>query len=133
MSLLAYDKKNNTFSNDISQVNDDLPKYFKFLKKNELNVSNDAISEPINAELLDSYIIPNKITSMIDVPLRSEGEMIGLICFEHTETPHVWTNDEKKFTQSLAQLLSLALETSKKKEYRIELEKNNWTEGAIDI
>ena len=77
----------------------------------------------MNAELLNGYIIPNEITSMIDVPLRSEGKMIGVICFEHVKMSHAWSSEEQKFTQSMSQLLSLALETNKKREYRNELEK----------
>ena len=123
VSLLSYQKVKNLFINENPLVKDQLPNYFKFLKKNELIVSDNAKIEPINSELLESYIIPNEVTSMIDVPLRSEGEMIGVICFEHVKTQHSWSNDEKKFTQSVAQLLSLALETKKKREYRVELEK----------
>jgi len=123
VSLLSYKKVNNLFSNESSLFKNKIPNYFKFLKKNQLIVSNNAKIEPINAELLESYIIPNDITSMIDVPLRSDGKMIGVICFEHVKTHHLWSNDEKKFTQSVAQLLSLALETKKKREYRVELEK----------
>lgn len=123
VSLLSYKKANDVFSNENSLAMEQLPKYFKFLKKNELIVSNNAKIEDINSELLESYIIPNEITAMIDVPLRSEGEMIGVICFEHVKTEHSWSSDEKKFTLSVAQLMSLALETKKKREYRMELEK----------
>lgn len=122
-SLLSYMRSDNSFVNqqilDITQ----LPIYFKSLKKNKIIISNNTANDPIMAELLKSYLIPNKITSMIDVPLRSEGKMIGVICFEYREVQHDWTIDEQRFTQSLAQLLSLALETEKKREYRIALEK----------
>lgn len=123
VSLLSYCKSKKLFTNENSLVKNKFPNYFKFLKKNELIVSDNARIEPINSELLESYIIPNEIMSMIDVPLRAEGEMIGVICFEHVKDKHSWTSDEKKFTQSVAQLLSLALETKKKREYRIQLEK----------
>jgi two-component sensor histidine kinase len=123
VSLLSYNKVNNLFTNEDTLSKEQVPNYFKYLKKNEFIVSDNARIEPINSELLESYIIPNEITSMIDVPLRSDGKMIGVICFEHVKTPHQWSNDEKKFTQSVAQLLSLALETKKKREYRVKLEK----------
>ena len=123
VSLLAYNKALDLFSSENPLFKNKLPNYFKFLKKNELIVSDNAKTISVNRELLDSYIIPNEITSMIDVPLRSEGEMIGVICFEHVRAQHSWSDDEKKFTQSVAQLLSLALETKKKREYRVQLEK----------
>ncbi|RYM33773.1 GAF domain-containing protein [Brumimicrobium glaciale] len=123
VSLISYACSDNMFSNQMTLDIAQLPNYFKFLKKNVIIVSNDTMNNPMTSELLDSYIIPNKITSMVDVPLRSEGKMIGVICFEYIEIQHSWTDDEQLFIQSLAQLLSLALETKKKKEYQIALEK----------
>lgn len=121
-NLLAYNQKKEAFTKEGSLDGKVFPKYFKFLKKNEIIVSDDARSEPMNEELLDAYLIPNDIYSMIDVPLRSEGEMIGVICFEYTGQFHAWTEEEQKFTQSVAQLLSLTLETDAKRKYRERLE-----------
>ena len=123
VSILSYNRCENLFINQTTLNIAQLPNYFKLLKKNEIIVANNARKEPLISELLDSYILPYKITSMIDVPLRSEGKIIGAICFEHVIFQHTWTNDEQKFTQSLAQLLSLSLETRKKREYQIELER----------
>jgi len=122
-SLLSYSSHTNEFHQEKSLSKKQLPNYFKFLSKNEFIVSHDALKEPMNTELIQHYLVPNTITSMIDVPLRSEGKMIGVLCFEHIIEPHLWTDSEQKFTQSLAQLLSLALETKKKKKYQLELER----------
>lgn len=123
ISLNSYQSSINKFNVEDSLRDSHLPNYFSYLKKGEIIVSNNASKEIINKELLDIYINPNQITAMIDVPIRSEGEMIGVICFEHVKIKHEWTMEEQKFTQSLAQLLSLALETNKKKLYREKLEK----------
>lgn len=120
---MGYSKKLNKFDSSGSLEKKDFPKYFKNLLKNEIIVSNDAKSEPINYELVESYLNYYQITAMIDVPLRSEGKMIGVICFEHVKNSHDWSYEEMKFTQSVSQLLSLALETKKKTEYRNKLEK----------
>ena len=121
-SIHSYDASTNSFKEEESLYKRDLPNYFNFLTKNKIIVSEDALSEKMNMELVEGYLVPNQIKSMIDVPLRSEGEMVGLICFEAVEEIHQWTNAEKKFTQSLAQLLSLAIETNKKNALREELE-----------
>jgi two-component sensor histidine kinase len=121
--IMAYSKGSKSFESTGVLCKKDLPIYFNNLLRNEIIVSADAQSEPVNTELLDNYLKANDITSMIDVPLRSEGKMIGVICFEHVKMKHEWSNEEKKFTQSLAQLLSLALETKEKKEYRGKLER----------
>lgn len=122
-SILAYKRSENNFYSQPDLYKSQFPNYFNFLKKNKIIVSNNTLKSPIISELLESYLIPNRITSMIDVPLRSEGKMIGVICFEFVDVKHNWSIDEQRFTQSLAQLLSLALESEKKREYRIALEK----------
>lgn len=123
ISLNSFRSSINTFKveGDLKEL--ELPNYFNYLKKGEIIVSNDARKAKINSELMSIYIDPLKITAMIDVPIRSEGEMIGVICFEHVDKQHEWTMEEQKFTQSVAQLLSLALETNKKRIYREKLEK----------
>ncbi len=121
--IMAYSKDSNSFESIADLNKKELPKYFKHLMRNEIIISNDAQSELVNAELLENYLKANNITSMIDVPLRSEGNMIGVICFEHVRAARKWNNEEKKYTQSLAQLLSLALETKEKNEYRNKLER----------
>lgn len=122
-SLLSYNVQLNSFKKESPLKQIDVPNYFQFLKKNEIIIANDAPSEKMNEELIESYIIPNQISSMIDVPIRSGGEMIGVVCFEHVNKRVKWTASEKNFTLFIAQLISLSIETDKKKQYRIELEK----------
>ena len=122
-SLLSYNGELNSFKKEPSINQIDVPNYFEFLKKNELIIANDALTEKMNEELVESYIIPNQISSMIDVPIRSGGEMIGVVCFEHVDNKVEWTEYEKNFTLSIAQLISLSIETDKKNKYRTELEK----------
>jgi len=121
-SLMSYAKAGMVYNVEQALNRKDLPEYFKGLVKNEIIVSEDAVAEELNHELVDIYLNPNKIKSMIDIPIRSEGEMIGVVCFEEVNNYRKWTNEEKKFTQSLAQLISIALETNKKKNYRLKLE-----------
>lgn len=122
-SLDAYFSSSDNYKIESSLTEELLPNYFHHLKRGEIIVSNEAHKAPINAELISMYIKANSITSMIDVPIRSEGKMIGVICFEHVGICHNWTIEEQKFTQSISQLFSLALETNKKRIYAEKLEK----------
>ena len=91
-SILSYNSIDDSFSKEASIKQVDVPNYFNFLKKNEIIISNNASKEEINYELLDTFIIPKQITSMIDVPIRSEGKMIGVVCFEHVNKKVTWTD-----------------------------------------
>lgn len=120
--LMAYTNEKKCYSQGMTLEKSNLPNYFQYLEKNKIIVSDNAQSELMNVELLDSYLIPYDIQSMIDVPVRSEGQMTGVICFEHVGKKHKWKREERKYAQSIAQLVSLALETEKKNNYRHQLE-----------
>lgn len=122
ISVQSYNAETDGYREEPPLKMKELPNYFKYLTKNKIIFSNDAVAEEMYQELVDSYLIPNQIKSMIDVPLRSEGKMIGVICFEAIKEIYEWTESDKKFTQSLAQLFSLAIETNQKNTYRKELE-----------
>lgn len=121
-NVLAYDAINGNFYNEGSIKRKEIPNYFKFLEKDEIIVADDALNYEMNKELIDSYIIPNKVTSMMDVPIRSEGKMIGVVCFEHVDKPVTWTEADINFSQSISHLLSLCFETNKTNQYKQELE-----------
>jgi two-component sensor histidine kinase len=50
----------------------------------------------------------------MDVPVRIEGEMIGVICFENVGCPREWTLQEQKYGLVAAQMLSLTIESHNK-------------------
>lgn len=122
INVLAYDAFYNNFYSEKSIKRQEIPNYFKFLERDEIIVANDALNYEVNKELLDSYIIPNKITSMMDVPIRFEGKMIGVVCFEHIDKPVEWTDADINFSQSISHLLSLCFGTNNTNQYKQELE-----------
>jgi two-component sensor histidine kinase len=121
--LLAYDLKSDTFNNE-GEVNElDCPFWFNHINRNDIVISADARKESFNKELLDNYLIPFNIFSMMEVPILSGGKLKGIVCFENTDKIREWTNDEQHFALALTQLLTLTLETKEKNIYRDELEK----------
>lgn len=101
----------------------DMPAYFKLLETQEIITTDDTLHDLRTAELLDSYVRPYGITSMMDVPIRIEGQMIGVVCFENTGIPRKWDLTERKFGLFIAQLISLALETTERQNSQHNLEK----------
>ncbi|MGL4599052.1 MAG: GAF domain-containing protein, partial [Bacteroidia bacterium] len=68
----------------------DLPNYFKLLENSEIILTTDSATDPQTAEIAQSYIVPTGIRSMIDIPIRIEGRVVGLLCFEELEAMRVW-------------------------------------------
>lgn len=100
----------------------DMPHYFKLFETKKLIITSDALNNPQTKELIDSYLIPNNICSLMDIPIRIEGDIVGVLCFEHTHTVREWNLQEQKFGLVIAQMISLALETSERKKAYSKLE-----------
>jgi PAS domain S-box-containing protein len=89
----------------------DAPNYFKLLQTKEVITSNDVLNDSRIHELIGDYIKPNNILSMIDIPLRKEGEMIGVLCFEETVERRDWEPTEQKFAMLMGHFISIQIET----------------------
>ncbi len=92
-----------------------LPNYFKLFETEKIIITNDCLNSPVTEELKDIYLEPHDIQSLMDIPIRIEGEMIGVLCFENVGKKREWNLLEQKFGLVSAQLISLALETNHKK------------------
>lgn len=121
--LLAYKRKKNEFYKEPSLNKADLPLYFEHIRKNDIIISIDVQQEIFNKELLNDYLVPLDIQSMMEVPIISGGKLKGIICFEHLNNKKDWTNDEQHFAVALTQLFIITMETREKNHYRSELEK----------
>ncbi|MCE2711378.1 MAG: GAF domain-containing protein [Cryomorphaceae bacterium] len=121
-SLLAYDKLRDEFYKEGPLEREVFPIWFRYMQRNDIIISTDARNEPFNSELVEPYLIPLDIHSMMEVPIISSGQIKGLICFEHTGEIRQWSNDEQHFAIALTQLLTLSLETKEKNSYRDQLE-----------
>ncbi len=101
----------------------DYPAYFKALAKEELIAAHDAHNDPRTREFLDSYLAPFGITSMLDVPIRLKGQIIGAVCYEHVGPPRKWTMAEQNFAHAPADYISLAMEAEERRQAEEELAK----------
>lgn len=100
----------------------EMPTYFMLFETEKIIVATNAQASPYTSELNETYLIPNGIVSLMDIPLRSEGEIIGVICFEQVKQTRNWTLNDQKFGLIAAQMVSLAIETHKRKLAQQELE-----------
>lgn len=90
----------------------DYPKYFQELENERIVAADDAQTDPRTAEFTAGYLAPLGITSMLDVPIRSEGRMIGVICHEHIGPKRRWMLEEQHFAASAANTVALAIEAA---------------------
>lgn len=100
----------------------EMPTYLSLFKSEKIILAPDAQNSPYTSELNESYLVPNGIISLMDIPLRSEGEIIGVICFEQVDLFRDWSVKDQKFGLIAAQMVSLAVETHKRKLAQQQLE-----------
>jgi len=93
----------------------DYPSYFKALEEGAFIAAHDAHNDPRTKEFSDSYLSPLGITSMLDVPIRLKGEVVGVVCYEHVGPARKWTMEEENFARSPADYVSLAMEADERR------------------
>lgn len=103
------------------QLND-VPKYFAALQHRKMLPSEHAQSDPFTSELVESYLKPLGITSLLDAPILVAGNVAGVVCHEHVGVPREWTTEERDFAASIADLLGTKLRVAELHQLRSMLE-----------
>jgi signal transduction histidine kinase/ActR/RegA family two-component response regulator len=101
------------------------PNYFKHIKEEALIIAHDAKTHPATKELADDYLIPEGITSMLDVPIRSGNRVIGVVCFEHMGAGREWSINEQMYARTLADVIALNYENEQRKKAEAQIVNNN--------
>jgi PAS domain S-box-containing protein len=87
----------------------DFPAYFKAMRSGRVIDAHDALTDPRTSEFTDDYLRPLGIVAMLDAAIRFGSEVVGTVCLEHVDTPHVWQGHEIEFAGEVADQFSLAL------------------------
>ena len=93
----------------------DYPSYFKALEEGAFIAAHDAHKDPRTKEFSNPYLSPLGITSMLDVPIRLKGDVLGVVCYEHVGPARRWTMEEENFARSPADYISLAIEADERR------------------
>ncbi|HEY4781290.1 MAG TPA: GAF domain-containing protein, partial [Chthoniobacterales bacterium] len=90
----------------------DCPAYFEALASKQPIVADRALKHAATSGLAENYLKPLEISSMLDAPVWVCGEVVGVLCHEHTSLARDWSAEEIDFVSALASMVSLALEES---------------------
>jgi signal transduction histidine kinase len=85
------------------------PAYFAALEEERTLAVQDAHSDPRTRELVDSYLLPHGISSMLDAPIRHRDRLVGVVCHEHVGAPMAWPLEAQSFAGSMADFAARAL------------------------
>ena len=84
-----------------------LPHYFEALDAQRQIVIGSVRDQ--TAEELAGYLRDERISALLDAPIRFEGEAVGVLCCEQRGDPRDWTDAEKSFAGTLAEVIGRAL------------------------
>ncbi len=110
-----YEQGSNRHSDGLELSVKSAPSYFKAMEEKNSIVAHDAENDPATRELVNEYLRPLGITSMLDVPIRLGGRIIGVLCHEHIGPMKQWSMEEQGFALAVADIVSLAMEHRERK------------------
>src|SRR5262249_53615233 len=87
------------------------PGYFAALEQGQSIAADDARTDPRTREFTATHLEPCGITSLLDTAIRLQGLDVGMICCAHVGPPRHWSAEEQSFADSLASLVSVAMES----------------------
>lgn len=109
-----YNLKNDQHGNGFVLEAGNYPRYFEAIRTFHNVTAANARKYYYTSEFNEPYFKPQGIFSLMDVPIWLEGELVGVLCHETFKTKH-WTFEDQDFASSMAYLISLGLEASKRK------------------
>ncbi len=119
-----YESSSDSHSSGMEMHADTYPNYFRELGSHIIIDAADATADPRTAEFANTYLIPNGIRAMLDVPIRFKGKLVGVLCHEHSGAPRSWMLEEQQFSAAVASLVCLALEAAERLQAERALRKN---------
>jgi PAS domain S-box-containing protein len=110
-----FHRDRNRHDNGLVLKSCDYPRYFHVLEESCLIAADDARADSRTSEFAATYLKPHGIISMMDVPIRRHGRVIGIICHEHTGERRNWTLEEQQFAMSVSDIVTYAIEAAESK------------------
>lgn len=106
---VLYEADRHRYASGTELSADLAPAYFRALTDADVIVAHDVEQDARTRELQETYLRPLGITSMLDVPIHSQGKAIGVLCCEHVGAKRHWKPDEQTFAIAVANLVSMQL------------------------
>ncbi|MDR2438127.1 MAG: response regulator [Planctomycetaceae bacterium] len=114
-NTVMYSVITDSFSTDPSFPANTYPIYYEMLHSKRNIVICDTETDTILPGMAASYSYGG-IRALLDCPIRLFGELFGVICIEHADSPRNWSLEDMVFGASLADLTAIAVETTRRRE-----------------
>jgi signal transduction histidine kinase len=92
------------------------PRYLRALESSISLVAHDCQRDPRTSGFAADYLTPLGIPSLIDSPIRVDGDVVGVLCIEHVGEPRHWSLLDQCAASTLASHISRAYEVRRRRE-----------------
>jgi PAS domain S-box-containing protein len=106
----------NLFSTDNHKLNkktvlkkEHYPVYFNSIKNKTIINAPDVFNQLEISEFTKDAFLKNDIKSMLDIPIFTNGQLTGILCFESTQNKRIWDNEDISFGRTISDIISLAV------------------------
>lgn len=103
-----YEKASGQHTSGAELKAQDFPGYFKYLAEERTLPVYDAQNDPVTFEFSEVYFKPLNIFSLIDAPIRKNGQAIGVVCCEKIGQHREWSRTDESYVGSIADFISRA-------------------------
>jgi len=122
-NLFHYNQ--NKFESGTIIYKKDFPSYFKAIENEIQIVASDVSTSEETKEFYEDYFPKNNIKSLLDTPINLNGKLIGVLCLESDTKTKYWDNEDINFVRSIADVMTLSIETQKRLEAEQKLSYKN--------
>ena len=122
VSMGEYDRRTKSFDKNTSLDKAKFPTYFKAIEENKILLVENVVTDEKTSELNPDYNIPFEVYSLMDIPLRISGELVGVMCFEKTGERKVFTSKDQAFAFSVSLVFASNLEARQRRALQHQLE-----------
>lgn len=95
--------------------------YFAAIEQERVVNVDDALSSHVMRELKENYCLEHNVRALLDAPIFSDGEMLGVLCCEQLFEPRSWDIHDKNFAATCADFIGRIIEAEKRHTYEKEL------------
>ena len=108
-----YSNGNKANTDNLKLEVKDNPEYFNSINDGHAVVIYDAQNDVRTKSFAENYLKPLNIASMLDIPIIKHGEIIGVVCNEHSKK--IWSAQDIEFSTAIANNVALSLEIEQRK------------------
>jgi PAS domain S-box-containing protein len=100
----------------------DFPVYFKRIKEEGIVLTRDTFKEPFSSSALEDYMTSRGVHAILDVPIFSDGSLIGIVSIEKQGVPRDWDEPDICFATVFSDVIGRIVEAEKRHSFEDKLQ-----------